>query len=156
MAFSILIVVAGVVYIAYQYERESPGALVAIAVMLAIVLIPLAAMDSIVNYVSSQNSQAAVIVAFILGLIILGLLWYFMCIAPKRYKVEVSKEYAEIVSEVEKLPKPTAEELEAVKLRHNIPIVPPNYTTYNDAALREWWKEEYNKRMKERHKILIR
>ena len=70
MAFSILIVIAGVVYIAYQYEKESPGALGAIAVMLALGLIPLAAMDSIVSYVASQDSQAAIIVAFIIGLII--------------------------------------------------------------------------------------
>jgi len=156
MVFSILIVVAGVVYIAYQYEKEAPGALGAIAVMLALGLIPLAAMDSIVSYVASQDSQAAIIVAFIIGLIIVGLLWYFCCIAPKRYTKEVSKEYGDIVSEIEKLPKPTAEELEAVKLRNHIPIVPPNYTPYNDAALSAWWREEFNKRMKERHKILVR
>jgi len=64
-------------------------------------------------------------------------------------------ESMKIWEEVYKLPLPDEETIKQYKLANKIPLYPENVKAYNDAAIQAWRNDEYNKRFKEKHKLIF-
>ena len=153
--FGLLTVLAGIIYIAWQYHKERPGGLTMIlisvlAVFIAVVIIPYI----ITCVITDINLELGVVlfVAYIAGLI--SLFTYVIFIGRDKWLRENVEEPTKIWEEVNALPDPGIEVLLSYRESLGLPKSPINNDFYNAAAMNAWRRNEFNKRVKEKHKIV--
>ena len=156
LAVSIILAVAGIVYILWQVHVERKGALsfvfvVGVGFFVFAYLIP----AIIVKVSDTVGSDAASIIAFFYIFAICAGGFWLLCFAPDKWKAQEAKDVAEIWKEVNALPLPSQETLQAYKAALRIPLYPIDNNVYNGAALDAWRRDEYNKRYKAKHPFSI-
>lgn len=150
LAFGILTVMAGAIYILWQVHKESKGFLSCLLIWILAFCGPLL----LVHFACELN----VTLGAVLGIAFIGALVVFVVhsieTAPQKQQ-EMMNESMAIWDEVYKLPLPDDDTIRAYKLANKIPLYPENCEVYTNAAIEKWRINEYNKRYTKKHKFVF-
>lgn len=152
----ILTIIAGIIYIAYQAHKEHPGVLTLISVLCVMMFIGAYVIPQIIGYVILNVSRIlglVLIVLYIIAIIIGAIYWIF--ILPEKTAREEAKESAEIWKEVNALPEPDQDTLLYYRDALGLPRYPVDNKTLNAAARDAWRRDQYNMRMKKKHRFVV-
>lgn len=150
MVFALFIILAGGAYLLKQIHNESRGLISGILIVFVCFSIPVL----LVKVAGEINNDLGIILGILLVCAILGGGLYAI-INNDKLLADSTKESMEIWDEVYKLPLPDEKTIKQYKLANKIPLYPEDVKAYNDAAIQAWRNNEYNKRFKEKHKIIF-
>lgn len=150
LMFGIFTVLGGAAYILWQAHKESPGLISSTLVFVLITCGPIALIEPI----SRANLTFGAIYTFTYIALVVGAAIYLSSGGSEKALRECVNESASIWEEVMQLPEPDEETIMRVKLANNIPLYPFS-EAYDAAALDAWRTSEYNKRIKERHRLVV-
>ena len=147
LVIAIYTVLAGLAYILWQCHKEYPGMLTGVLFFAVVGLGPYSLW---LQFIEHGNVAIGII----------GLIAHFaICIGYIVYActtgmAKESLENTEIWDEINKLPPPDEKTLRAYKIANKIPLVPEHCEAYDWAAYHAWRVDEYNKRFRERHRLV--
>lgn len=150
MVFALFIILAGGAYLLKQFHNERRGLIACIFIVFVCFGIPVL----LVKFAGEINSDLGII----LGMLLVGAILFggiYAIVNNDKLLEKSTQESMKIWEEVYKLPLPEEEVIKQYKLAIKIPLYPENVKAYNDAAIQAWRNDEYNKRFKEKHKLVF-
>lgn len=152
----ILIVVMGIIYIAYQAHREYPGVLTMVSVICVKIFIGLYVIPQLLGIIIPHVNEyvgKAILVLYIIVFIISVI--YSLLVLPGKHAREAADESEKIWKEVNALPEPDQATLLSYREALGLPRYPVDDKTMNSAAREAWRRDQYNSRMKAKHKFVV-
>lgn len=148
LAYGVLIIIAGIVYVMWQYHKEYNGGITAAIMMVLFLCVPLAFWRWILYDVN--------LTVGVIGLLThLGVLcWFMFGPITKKWAEQELVESTKIWQEVYALPLPDKDVLKKFKIANKIPLYPEDSEAFNSAAIKCWRVSEYNKRYTKNHKFV--
>lgn len=150
MVFALFIILAGGAFLLKQFHNERRGLIACIIIVFVCFSIPVL----LVKVAGEIDSD----IGIILGMLLIGAILgggVYAIINNDKLLAKSTHESMKIWEEVYKLPLPDEETIKQYKLANKIPLYPENVKAYNDAAIQAWRNDEYNKRFKEKHKLIF-
>lgn len=153
---SIFIILAGIIYVLWQVHKESKGLISAFLVIAVPIVCFCFGTKWLFEWLGDVlDYETLILVAVLYFLIYIGAFIYFVARVVPNMGKKAIKEYGEIWNEISKMPQPTQEDLLERRKALGLPLWPVDSEHYNGIAYNDWRTEQYNKKLKERNKIVI-
>lgn len=154
---AIFTIIAGLIYVSYQYHKDTAGGCLSIVLLWAAILPPWYIMaNTLPEWIAVLNvKRGQPGLAVLVGIIGYGAIaaWYayVFYFGPKKWEVDELTKSSDIWKEVMSLPEPSIDTLITYRAKLGLPTYPRDDKVKNKAALEAWRRDQYNIRYKQWH-----